>query len=188
MNIEEQVGNLRVDIVAVIDNNRELIDVGITAPRSPNNNHVWPTDLEVTEAVQLEELNGTDEPLFFWEDHSAEVPHPDSVRVRKFRELAFSKTVGKDLNNMVRAKENHYGQQHENVSPFILSAGGAVSRPAKRVIREAVKRSSEKVGERSGFSRAWRGRLSLLLVRHSQRMAGWRTRRALARWDPVSLP
>ena len=184
--MEEPVGaHLRVDIVAVIDNNRELIDVGITAPRIPKPNHTWPTDQQVSDAVELEEQNGVEQPLFFWEDHGSEVPHSESVRIRKYRELAFAGTVGKDMGNMERIKEHHYAQNGELVTPFILSAGGGVSKPAKRVLREAVKRSYIKVGERSAFSRRWKGRLSLLLVRHSHRMAAWRARKALARWDPV---
>ena len=89
---------------------------------------VLPTPEEVAEEVELDKARGTRdlERFLFWEDHSDETPHPETVTIRKFRQMVFQRTIGKDLVQADRNKYRHYGEL--GIVPISFTARGSMGR------------------------------------------------------------
>jgi hypothetical protein len=156
------------DIQVVLNGNLENIDVGVTSVRPTEMPLVWPSESEVAQAIVLDDAHGPQHPMFFWEDHTHENSHPDSRRIRKFRELASAKTVGGTTRHMEGLKRQHYG--NVGVYPFILSAGGALGASAKALMDTMTSLSSQQVGDQSASRRRIVGRLAVLLIRAATRL------------------
>ena len=143
------------------------LTVGITALKDFNHgNMAWPTDTEVQRAVDLEKAQPKEKPLFFWEDHSKETPHPETVLFRKFRQLANDKCAGAAIQTMDRLKVKKYREEaNVDVRPFILSAGGAVGYGASEILRSLTKCCGGGLREKSEFRKEFTGNISAILVK-----------------------
>ena len=160
---------LRADIVATFEDEDEpeYVDVGITAMKSFYDGEVtWPTNDEVKKAVEVEKAQPKEDPLFFWEDHSKENPHPETVLCRKFRQLANDKCAGAAIRAMDRDKVDKYRDKAGvEVRPFILSAGGAVGHGASEILRTMTKWSYGGLREKSEYRKELTGNMSATLVK-----------------------
>ena len=166
-------GTIRTDIMAVlVGADVDHIDIGVTSMGLKS--HVsWPSSASVQRAVALDAERGPAvDPLFFWEDHSSEKPHPEVVSARKFRSLASNECVGPAMEAMHCDKEAKYKKGlHVDVQTFILTAGGGVHKNAHEIIRRMIRKSGydrRDVGVQSAFRTDFVGDLSIRLVRSSE--------------------
>ena len=131
------------DLVTMLDGKDMVIDVGIVSlpgPKSATLKSVkWPEDEEVEAALRQEvEHQAVMEEALPW--HARRHPNARVQKLRKFRELAEERSVGKLIRKMQRSKEQKYAKGKITVTPFILSAGGAVGPSAMEVIDTLTQR------------------------------------------------
>ena len=162
-------------VVPDIQGAAEYIDTVITSVvRLDDSSDVtWPTDADVEQALATERSNGMRrKPLFFWEDHSDEEPHPDVIRARKWRELATAATVGRPLRNSERLKTNKYNKVNVVVTPVALTAQGCVGGMARDLFDKVLRdvKPKDDLAAKSKYQKDVFGHLGVILVRHAARM------------------
>ena len=160
--------------MAVLDEGvAEPIEVSIHTVRSlePGSAIRRPTNAEVEAQAEADKEHPGPAPLFFWEDHSHEIPHPDAVWIRTFRRLACIKSHGDQLVAKVAKKRKHYVDNGVlEVRTFVVSAGGCVTEEVHTLCRFLVQRYSQLLREQSFFRRRLMARLSIVLGRFASRM------------------
>ena len=175
---EEQLEfGLRHDIISTHpeEGDRVYVDVGVCSLESSRwECQPWPTAEMVEEEVERELAEGTTEPLFFWEDHSEETPHPDVVKARVFRRMAVGASVGACMGAMSARKTIDFYRAAPAGSafvPLVLTAGGGISAEARDLVHSFTRKVSDKDGVRAEYRRLHFGRWSILLVKHAASMA-----------------
>ena len=153
------------------------VAVSITSvrPENPRLHIQWPTRERVELAVEADKkgMRPLVPPLFFWNDHSRETPHPEVVYSRKLRELSVQACVGKAIERWSNKKIDHYHRVGQPVQAFILSAGGGVGFGANEFIRDLTLHSGSELRDQSAFHRGFMATLSTLMLKHNYVMASF---------------
>ena len=131
----------------------------------------YPTNLDVKAALAEDAARPPrPPPLFFWDDHSDENPHPQIAYNRKFRELLRDRTLRLLMNSIHKAKIRKYGDL--TVRPLIFTSGGATTTTTTGFVDElTLLKDPHDIGEQSRFRKEFIGRLSVILTRSSHAMA-----------------
>ena len=145
-----------------------------------------PSAEEIDKEIEIDKLSGTRnmDRFLFWEDHSDEVPHPDTVRARKFRQIVFQKTIGKDLAEADRRKRAHYGDLM--VVPIACTARGSLGRYTIPLIDSLCTeniRWERDYPDRVQFRHNLMCQLSVILLRSAHRMKALRAEHAFAAYQ-----
>ena len=139
-----------------------------------------PTEAEVAEEVELDKARGTRdlERFLFWEDHSGETPHSETVSIRKSRQMMYQRTVAKDLAGADRSKYRHYGVL--GIVPISFSARGALGRHTVQLVDNLCKnRSDWEFSDAVKYRNDLLSRLSVIMLRAAHCMKVVRSARAL---------
>ena len=147
---------------------------------------VEPSAEEIDKEIEIDKLTGTRnmDRFLFWEDHSDEVPHPDTVRARKFRQIVFQQTIGKDLAEANRRKRAHYGDLM--VVPIAFTARGSLGRDTIPLIDSLCTeniRWERDYPDRVQFRHNLMCQLSVILLRSAHRMKALRAENAFAAYQ-----
>ena len=162
--------NVRADIVSNVNDHIHNFDVSIVSVR-PQLAITYPTDREVKAALAADAARPPQPPpLFFWDDHSDENPHPEIAYNRKFRELIRDRTLRPLMTTVHNEKVAHYGLL--TVRPLIFTSGGAMTTTTTGLIDElTLLKDPHDIGEQSRFRKEFVGRLSIILIRSLHKMA-----------------
>ena len=175
-----------MDIVATISNGAPSnIDPTITTLRDIHIPPSWPSDTQVANAIAAINPLTAPTPIFFWEDHSEEKPHPEVVKARMFRTLATSSSIGKAFTVSERTKYQRYGNNERNiqVTPFVLTAGGGISPISRELVDTLTVLSNDDIREQVDFRRYLMGRLSIILIKYASFMFVNQAMKAFAGFD-----
>ena len=151
---------VRADVSATINGVRSNFDV--TYKKVHHSREFKVSNDEVNESIELDKARPPrPPPLFFWEDHSSETPHPQTVFIRKYRELAIQKSVMVDVGKAIRRKKNHYGQWP--VVPLVFTYEGYLGKDVRELCDNLAIQfgdvHKESLGFMSYFRRDLLGRL-----------------------------
>ena len=147
-------------------------DVSVLAIDRKGTPLVYPTDSQIRRAIEEEKALPRNAPLFFWDDHSEENPHPEVIYQRKFRQLLLSSSITTYVTAREMKKERKYGVL--GVYPLVFTTGGAASHYSIALVNQLTLRK-EKLADQSFFRRDFLGRISVILLRSSARMAAYST-------------
>ena len=162
---------VRADFVATIDGTRSSFDVGVTAMHYSQSVQ-WPTKKEVQDALKLDEERGPSAkpPLFFWEDHSDETAHPDTIEIRKFRQMAMAKVISGSTHRMLKEKRSQY-RHCGGVIPLVFTAGGGLTADVRDFIDTlSIQNQPNHSGKRNQFRKDLLANISASLLRASAYM------------------
>ena len=165
---------VKSDVVATINGRRVHYDVSVVTPvyTAPV---TWPTSREVSVDLELDKARPTRAPpIFFWEDHSSETPHPDVVRGRKFRELALARAVYPAITRREQEKRSHFAGVQETVLPLVITAGGCLSTQFRQFVNELCSQldpDGRDIGAQSTFCRNFINRLTVINAHSLIRLA-----------------
>ena len=157
------------DLVTMLDGKDMVIDVGIVSLPGPKSDLVkrvkWPKDAEVEAALLREAAQpATLEETLPW--HTRRHPNARVQKLRKFRELAEERTVGKVIRKKHQEKVQKYAKGKVSVTPFIVTAGGAIGPSAEEVVDTLTKRSNPlDETEQLEFRKKLFGAMSCALIR-----------------------
>ena len=145
-----------------------------------------PSEEDVDKEIEIDKLSGTRnmDRFLFWEDHSDEVPHRNTVRARKFRQMVFQQTVGRDLAEANRRKRVHYGDLL--VVPVAFTARGSLGRHTIPLIDSLCTeniRWERDYPDRVQFRHNLLCQLSIILLRSAHRMKALRAEHAFAAYQ-----
>ena len=162
--------DVRADIVSTVNDQSHNFDISVVSVR-PQATMPYPTNLDVKAALAEDAARPPrPPPLFFWDDHSDENPHPQIAYNRKFRELLRDRTLRLLMNSIHKAKIRKYGDL--TVRPLIFTSGGATTTTTTGFVDElTLLKDPHDIGEQARFRKEFVGRLSVILTRSSHAMA-----------------
>ena len=168
--VQRDGSDLKADFVATVNGERENFDVEVTTVNYENLSIRWPSADQVRLALEEDKARGPAlPPLFFWEDHSDESPHPETNVIRKFRQLASARVVGAAVRRGERDKTRKYGAV--SVYPLVFTAGGGISQLSKTFFDNlCVMFDAKDVGKQSKFRKEMVARVSLSITRFGASM------------------
>ena len=163
-----------IQVVGVGSGPNQDYDIGVTTVRNKEGRLVnWPTDQEVDAAILAQPERRSNR----WDlgdgtsNNSDEAIHPDTKRLRMFRQLAWEAAVLPHIREMHDRKVAHYRRAHvSGLKPLVFTAMGSISSTTRDTLHQLVFSSCplEEVQARAEFRRRLFGRLGVLLVKYGR--------------------
>lgn len=165
----------QADVQCVMGAGRlETIEISVTSVRPRKNKITWPSHQDVWDGLAEGRAAGPplQGPLFFWNDHSKETPHPDVLYHRKRRQLCVAASVGQSIGYVTANKKIHYAKAgYFDMRPFVLTAGGGMGGPANDLVNDLTTAYTKDIRDQSSYHRGLMGRMSVVMLKHSYSMA-----------------
>jgi hypothetical protein len=177
--VEQDEGGLRHDIL-INDGatGRSAFDVGVVSTPRPRDTIQWPTDQEVQDVISERARHPPAPPEFFWEDHSEEPVHPDTLTSRTFRELAATQVLAPAISEMCASKISRFTRLYSlpesagsrTFAPLVVSAGGRPSSHLASFLRWMTHMAGG-IRKKSALKKALSSEISCSLIHYNHMLA-----------------